>query len=93
LDLTRPIEHEKYHSRLLTSFCKQVNNTNQFAKGEKMNVQIDNVMKRARSYWFVDDFTEIIVAGLLFYRPGRNNVIPQICVTGFFPSLVSIHCG
>ena len=30
-----------------------------------MNSQIDNVIKRARGYWFVDGFTEI-VAGVLF---------------------------
>jgi hypothetical protein len=56
--------------QLLDIFYKQVYITNQFVKGDRMNVQIDTVMKRARGYWFVDGFTEIITGGLFVLLAG-----------------------
>src|SRR6266508_2718988 len=35
-----------------------------------MNVQIENAIKRARGYWFVDGFTEIAMGGLLIILAG-----------------------
>jgi hypothetical protein len=55
---------------LLDIFYKQVYNTNQFVKGDKMNIQIDAVVKRARGYWFIDGFTEMAAGGLFILLAG-----------------------
>jgi hypothetical protein len=65
---------KNYHSFLfsfaLDIFRKQVYITNQFTKGERMNAQIDTVVKRARGYWFVDGFTEMAAGGLFILLAG-----------------------
>jgi hypothetical protein len=67
-----------------------------------MNVKIDNVIKRARGYWFVDGFTEMIAGGLFILLAGilliRGNAIPsqflsvvgQISIAKFFGLLVAL---
>jgi hypothetical protein len=71
-----------------------------------MNVEINNVVKRARGYWFVDGFTEMIAGGLfvilaaiMLFRgdifqpavPSRFlSVMGQISIVKFFGALVAI---
>jgi hypothetical protein len=66
-----------------------------------MNVQIDAVIKRARGYWFVDGFTEMVAGGLFILLAGvvliRRNAIPsqfpsvvgQISIAKFFGILIA----
>jgi hypothetical protein len=50
-----------------------------------MNSQIDTAIKRARAYWFVDGFTEI-VAGLLFVALAGLLLFSQRASQASFPS-------
>jgi hypothetical protein len=50
-----------------------------------MNSQIDNAIKRARAYWFVDGFTEI-VAGILFITLAALLLFSQRASQASFPS-------
>jgi hypothetical protein len=67
-----------------------------------MNIQIDTVIKRARGYWFVDGFTELIAGGLFILLAGilliHGSAIPsqflsiigQISLAKFFGFLVAV---
>ncbi len=50
-----------------------------------MNLQIDNVMKRTRGYWFVDGFTEML-AGVLFIILAGIMLIRGYASQGSFPA-------
>lgn len=66
-----------------------------------MNVKIDTVIKRARGYWFIDGFTEMVTGGLFIILAGilliRGNAIPsqflsvvgQISIAKFFGLLTA----
>ncbi len=52
-----------------------------------MNSQIDHAIKRARGYWFVDGFTEII-AGVLFLLLGGLMLFSLRTLHGSFPTWI-----
>jgi hypothetical protein len=55
-----------------------------------MNVQIDAVVKRARAYWFVDGFTEMVAGGLFVLLAGIMLVrrsAPQVSSPSWFLSV------
>ncbi len=56
-----------------------------------MNTQIDTAMKRARGYWFVDGFTEMITGGLFIVLGGvlvQRGLAPQASFLAQLTSLV-----
>jgi len=56
-----------------------------------MNVQIDTVMKRARGYWFVDGFTEMVAGGLFVLLAGilfSHGNSPQTSFQSWFPLII-----
>lgn len=58
-----------------------------------MNVQIDNMIKRARGYWFVDGFTEMAAGGLFIVLASilllRENA-SQASFSSWFLSIASV---
>jgi hypothetical protein len=57
-----------------------------------MNVQIDTALKRARGYWFIDGFTEMVAGGLFVILAGIllfSGTVPQASLSYWFLSVTS----